>query len=115
MNDLRKSFNANLKANFSNFPNMQCCDNDNLAVAETSTGCLMRKLAKNWEACLSRVCQSPGGHHLVMRRPSEDSTESGESGGGGGAGGRAEGGGVSSAGSSRSTDSSGQREPWKPY
>ena len=112
MNDLRKSFNANLKANFSNFPNMQCCDNDNLT-GDSSTGgggCLMRKLAKNWEACLSRVSQSPGGHNLVMRRPSEDSTEeSGESSGGRG---RAE---VSSAGSSRSTDSADQREPWKPY
>ena len=54
-----------------------------LGTSNNGTGGVMRKLAKNWEGCLSRVTRATLTHNtdeivlsstLVLRRPSEDST-----------------------------------------
>ena len=78
--ELRRSFNSHLKANFSDCPNVQCCDNENLeddpkSASENNqwSSARMRKLAKNWEQCLSFVSRASDGR-LILRRPSEESS-----------------------------------------
>merc|ERR1712029_79916 len=165
--ELRRMFNATMKANCTNCPNIQCCENENLTsvtgvpapnsiglqnsietpilapnstpikqlpvevkpvVSEAGkyildnhqvTAAGMRKLARNWELCLSRIDRSSDGQ-LTLRRSSDSSETSGNS--------------VedkssqpilpklemrvrsnsSSSGGSRSTDSLESRVPWKP-
>ena len=138
--ELRRAFNANLKANCSSCSNVQCCENENL-MGETSQPDLpnghagnnsssskyysdsvqlnsagMRKLARNWDNFLKRIARASDGQ-LIFRRASDSggsTTSSNTSCVKPGQGGQ------SSSSSSSSNSESGNNSlsnkvPWKPY